>query len=93
MTTDDRMGDAGFRLQSEYRPTGDQPQAIDALSDGLARGMKHQVLLGVTGSGKVRAREADPRDPFDGVARAQELAEIRAEAGCEVAPPGVHVLG
>ena len=41
-----------FRLQSDYRPTGDQPQAIQKLTEGLEKGMKHQVLLGVTGSGK-----------------------------------------
>ena len=41
-----------FRIHSEYQPTGDQPQAIQALTDGLNKGMKHQVLLGVTGSGK-----------------------------------------
>ena len=41
-----------FVLHSNYAPTGDQPQAIEALTDGLKKGMKHQVLLGVTGSGK-----------------------------------------
>ena len=41
-----------FQLHSSYVPTGDQPQAIQKLTDGLAAGMKHQVLLGVTGSGK-----------------------------------------
>jgi excinuclease ABC subunit B len=41
-----------FRLYSEFRPAGDQPQAIDALYDGLERGERDQVLLGVTGSGK-----------------------------------------
>ena len=41
-----------FRLHSDYSPTGDQPQAIQALTEGLEKGMKHQVLLGVTGSGK-----------------------------------------
>jgi len=41
-----------FKLQSEYRPTGDQPVAIEALTEGVERGLKHQVLLGVTGSGK-----------------------------------------
>ena len=41
-----------FHLHSDYAPTGDQPQAIEALTEGLRRGMKHQVLLGVTGSGK-----------------------------------------
>ena len=41
-----------FRLQSDYQPTGDQPQAIEALSKGIEEGLVHQVLLGVTGSGK-----------------------------------------
>ena len=41
-----------FQLNSEYQPTGDQPQAIEALTKGLEAGLKHQVLLGVTGSGK-----------------------------------------
>jgi len=39
-------------LKSEYAPTGDQPQAISALVDGLNKGLKEQTLLGVTGSGK-----------------------------------------
>ncbi len=41
-----------FRLESRYRPTGDQPQAIEELAAGLQRGDRNQVLLGVTGSGK-----------------------------------------
>ena len=41
-----------FKLTSKYRPTGDQPEAIRELTDGLERGDKSQVLLGVTGSGK-----------------------------------------
>jgi excinuclease ABC subunit B len=41
-----------FQLVSSYRPKGDQPRAIDQLMEGLAAGEKHQVLLGVTGSGK-----------------------------------------
>ncbi len=41
-----------FKLVSKYKPTGDQPQAIDKLVEGLNRGDKEQVLLGVTGSGK-----------------------------------------
>ena len=41
-----------YKLHSDYVPTGDQPQAIEKLTDGLARGLRHQVLLGVTGSGK-----------------------------------------
>ncbi len=41
-----------FELVSDYRPTGDQPQAIKALVEGLKRGDKEQTLLGVTGSGK-----------------------------------------
>src|SRR6267142_855803 len=41
-----------FKLQSDYEPKGDQPQAIDALVRGLEDGAKDQVLLGITGSGK-----------------------------------------
>ncbi|NLG25581.1 MAG: excinuclease ABC subunit UvrB [Clostridiales bacterium] len=41
-----------FALHSKFEPRGDQPQAIAALSDGLKKGLRHQVLLGVTGSGK-----------------------------------------
>ena len=41
-----------FELVSSYDPAGDQPQAIDKLTEGLGAGAKHQVLLGVTGSGK-----------------------------------------
>ena len=41
-----------FILKSQYKPTGDQPEAIDKLVEGLNRGDKEQVLLGVTGSGK-----------------------------------------
>ncbi|MBI2601361.1 excinuclease ABC subunit UvrB [Candidatus Daviesbacteria bacterium] len=43
---------AKFRLSSQFKPTGDQPQAIDKLVKGLDTNEKHQVLLGVTGSGK-----------------------------------------
>lgn len=41
-----------FKLVSDFKPTGDQPEAIQQLTEGLLRGDKHQVLLGVTGSGK-----------------------------------------
>ncbi len=41
-----------FELESDYRPTGDQPAAIEALCAGLEDGLRDQVLLGVTGSGK-----------------------------------------
>src|SRR6266699_4657906 len=41
-----------FRLTSDYKPKGDQPNAIDELTRGIYAGDKHQVLLGVTGSGK-----------------------------------------
>ena len=43
---------AHFELVSKFKPTGDQPQAIDLLSKGVLEGKKEQVLLGVTGSGK-----------------------------------------
>ena len=41
-----------FKLHSEYKPTGDQPQAIEYLSKGVKEGKKFQTLLGVTGSRK-----------------------------------------
>ena len=41
-----------FKLHSKYQPTGDQPQAIKTLMDGLRAGNRAQTLLGVTGSGK-----------------------------------------
>ncbi|MCK4689654.1 MAG: excinuclease ABC subunit UvrB [Candidatus Marinimicrobia bacterium] len=43
---------AEFRLKTNFKPTGDQPQAIKALSDGIHSGKTYQTLLGVTGSGK-----------------------------------------
>ena len=41
-----------FKIQSEYKPTGDQPQAIQKIAEGFQKGLKYQTLLGVTGSGK-----------------------------------------
>ena len=41
-----------FKLTSKFKPTGDQPEAIRQLTDGVERGDRAQVLLGVTGSGK-----------------------------------------
>jgi len=41
-----------FQVISDYKPTGDQPQAIEKLSNGILNGEKYQTLLGVTGSGK-----------------------------------------
>jgi excinuclease ABC B subunit len=41
-----------FKLVTEYKPKGDQPQAIEKLTEGVLKGKRHQVLMGVTGSGK-----------------------------------------
>lgn len=41
-----------FKLEAPFKPTGDQPQAIEKLVEGLESGLRHQTLLGVTGSGK-----------------------------------------
>ncbi|PJF22292.1 MAG: excinuclease ABC subunit B, partial [Phototrophicales bacterium] len=41
-----------FELVSEFKPTGDQPKAIEQLVDGVLKGYQHQVLLGATGTGK-----------------------------------------
>ena len=46
------MEDRKFVLHSKYKPTGDQPQAIQSLSEGIMDGLRTQVLVGVTGSGK-----------------------------------------
>ncbi|MBX4198108.1 excinuclease ABC subunit UvrB [Candidatus Parcubacteria bacterium] len=43
---------SGFKIKSEYKPAGDQPKAIKELVEGVKSGMRHQTLLGVTGSGK-----------------------------------------
>ncbi len=43
---------AAFEIVSDYKPAGDQPRAIQELTEGILRGDAHQVLLGVTGSGK-----------------------------------------
>ncbi len=43
---------AGFRIEADYVPRGDQPEAIAALVEGVRRGDRFQTLLGVTGSGK-----------------------------------------
>lgn len=42
-----------FKLVSPYKPTGDQPEAIEELSKGIIEGLPAQTLLGVTGSGKL----------------------------------------
>ena len=47
-----RQPDRPFAIVSDFQPQGDQPRAIEQLTEGLLRGHKHQVLLGVTGSGK-----------------------------------------
>jgi len=44
-----------FNLQSDFKPAGDQPQAIETLVNGVEQKHKHQVLLGITGSGKTFA--------------------------------------
>src|SRR6202166_843726 len=54
LSSDRPVADIGrpFRIHAESQPAGDQPQAIAALIEGVARGERDQVLLGVTGSGK-----------------------------------------
>ena len=46
--------DKPFVVKSPYKPSGDQPQAIEKLAEGLENGLRQQVLLGVTGSGKTQ---------------------------------------
>ncbi|MGH7126734.1 MAG: DEAD/DEAH box helicase family protein, partial [Stellaceae bacterium] len=54
LTAERPLADIGrpFQIHSEFQPAGDQPQAITELVEGLRRGERDQVLLGVTGSGK-----------------------------------------
>ena len=47
------MENKKFELHSEYKPTGDQPEAIEYLTKGIKEGKKFQTLMGVTGSGKL----------------------------------------
>jgi excinuclease ABC subunit B len=47
-----------FRLEADYAPAGDQPEAIEKLVEGLSEGLAHQTLLGVTGSGKTMTAAA-----------------------------------
>ena len=49
------MLDKPFKLVSKFKPTGDQPRAIEFLSKGLDNGLRHQTLLGATGTGKTFA--------------------------------------
>ena len=49
---DVRLASTPFRVVSPYEPSGDQPQAIEKLAEGINRGLRYQTLLGVTGSGK-----------------------------------------
>ena len=46
------MEERKFELKSKFKPSGDQPEAIDKLAEGIEDGLQSQVLLGVTGSGK-----------------------------------------
>ena len=65
-----RGKEGSFKLVSSYRPEGDQPAAIEAMVHHLNENLQHQVLLGVTGSGKTftmanvdcAGESADPRD-------------------------------
>ncbi|TNF55883.1 excinuclease ABC subunit B, partial [bacterium] len=52
MTVSKRKNTCSFNIVSDFKPRGDQPKAIEQLNEGIAKKKKHQVLLGVTGSGK-----------------------------------------
>ena len=79
-----------FKIVADFEPTGDQPQAIDALSKGLQDGLKHQTLLGVTGSGKTftMAQIVKELDEAGDVARTVEL-EVNIRY---LFPSEVHVM-
>jgi excinuclease ABC subunit B len=52
MSFSQRKNSGSFKLTSDFKPRGDQPEAIESLTGGILKNIKHQVLLGVTGSGK-----------------------------------------
>ena len=63
------MKEYKFKLKSDFKPAGGQPQAIEKLCEGVLRGYKHQTLLGVTGSGKtlslIHIYKKHPQSAFD----------------------------
>lgn len=72
-----------FKVVSDYTPSGDQPQAIEALAEGLENGLRQQVLLGVTGSGKTytMAKVIEKIQRADACAGAQQDARGAAVRG------------
>ena len=88
---------SSFRLTSQFEPKGDQPRAIEQLLDGLGRADRHQVLLGITGSGKTfytianaiqgigASPHADPRAQQDagGAALRRDARELFPENAVE----------
>ena len=79
---------AAHRLEDPRRAR--LQRQVDVLADGIALG--HRGDDGLAEVFRVRAREADPLDPVDRIAGAQELAELGPDVGREVAAPGVDVL-
>src|SRR5437867_739340 len=85
-----------FDLISDFKPTGDQPQAIDRLARGITSGLEHQALLGVTGSGKsvvgntqILVRQGtrafcDEIGPFIDQLMARRAGQVRRVADTEV---------
>ncbi|MCK4910221.1 MAG: hypothetical protein KAR83_01200 [Thermodesulfovibrionales bacterium] len=67
-----------FRINSEYEPAGDQPEAIKSLVDGLRSGKDHQVLLGVTDSGS-SSHEIIPQN--QAMAKGSSPCKISAQGG------------
>ncbi len=49
----EKKKEAMFKIHSKFKPSGDQPSAIEELAKGIESGKKHQVLLGATGTGKM----------------------------------------
>ncbi len=68
------MSDGRFQLVSPFEPKGDQPQAIAQITENLERGLRHQTLLGITGSG-IEEIEGLER----GVARLLDLSRLQLE--------------
>ena len=79
-----------FRLHAPYQPTGDQPEAVSKLVEGLKRGDKHQVLLGATGTGKTytiaNVIEAVQRPADDNDGRCRLVVQLAAREGATGRP-------
>ena len=70
------MSDNKFKIESPFEPSGDQPEAIRDLCEGIERGEKNQVLLGVTGSVEYAAKYDEQANLLRRVERLEQQNEL-----------------